>query len=273
MKYLLSVLFVCSILSVSVAQEGWEAGGWLGTSYYFGDLNTQYNLSKPGLAGGIIARYNFNKRLCLKVSANYGKVMADDADSNNAFEQARNLSFESIILDGAAQFEFNFLPYTHGSQDEFYTPYVFVGLNTFYFNPEAEFEGEMVELRPLGTEGQFRGEEYSTLQAGLVYGIGFKFDLSYEWSMNIELNARYLFTDYLDDVSTVYADKDDLIRERGDLAAALSDRSVIDDINEFQIGVPGRQRGDSNTNDSFVFIGVGLLYYFGDLKCPEYGRY
>lgn len=255
-------------------QQGWEAGGWLGVSHYFGDLNTNLRLTDPGYAGGIVARYNFNKRVCLKFSGNYGTVSAQDADSENLFERARNLSFRSVVVDGAAQMEFNFLTYTHGSKDEFFTPYLFAGLNVFYFNPQAEYNGQWVDLRPLGTEGQFRGEEYYTTQLGLVYGMGLKIDLNYRLSLNLELSGRRLFTDYLDDVSTVYADKDDLEKLRGEVAVALSDRSLLlQGVNEDgQLSQPGRQRGNSVTKDAYAMLGLGLVYYFGDLKCPEYSR-
>ena len=255
------------------AQEGWEAGGWIGGATYFGDLNTNYDMSNPGIAGGLLARYNFNKRVCFRASANYLQVSADDANSSNPFERARNLNFESDIIDGTFQLEFNFLPYTHGSEDEFFTPYVFGGFNIFYFNPKTEYQGEMVELRPLGTEGQFRGEEYFSVNGGLAYGLGIKFSLSYELSLNFELNARTLFTDYLDDVSMVYPDKGDLEQLRGELALALSDRSIpIEGVTDSQIGREGTQRGNSTNNDTFVTLGVGLVYYFGDLRCPKTGR-
>ncbi|HMO37912.1 MAG TPA: DUF6089 family protein [Saprospiraceae bacterium] len=273
MKKLLIVTLLVGISAFATAQKGWEAGGWLGASWYFGDLNTNYNLSMPGLAGGIIGRYNFNNRLAMKFSGNMGMVMADDALSNNSFERARNLSFRSRIIEGAAQLEFNFMPYTHGSREEFFTPYLFGGLNVFHFNPEAEYQGEWVELRPLGTEGQFKGEEYFSVSAGLVYGFGFKIDLSYEWSINIELGARTLFTDYIDDVSGSYPDISTLRRSRGELAAALSDRSIpVPGVNEGKIGEAGRQRGSTNINDSYVMLGVGIVYYFGDLRCPGYGK-
>ncbi|NRB47826.1 MAG: outer membrane beta-barrel protein [Saprospiraceae bacterium] len=268
----LLVLFL-SIGTISMAQRGWEAGPWAGVSYYFGDLNTSYNLSKPQFAAGMIARYNFNNRLALKFSGNYGYILADDADSKNIYERARNLSFESPIIDASAQFEFNFLPYVHGSQEEYFTPYLFAGLSAFYFNPQAELNGELYELRALGTEGQFKGEEYFTVQGALNFGIGLKLDLSYEWSLNFELSVRQTFTDYLDDVSTIYPDESDLLRARGELAVQLSDRSItIPGVVEETLGIEGRQRGDSSTNDSYLFLGVGLVYYFGDLRCPGYGR-
>lgn len=270
MKKALYTFLICCFAMTLFAQRGWEAGGWIGGSHYYGDINSSFNLKSPGLAAGLIARFNFNNRLCFKFGANYGNVSAYDSDSKNSYERARNLSFESVIFDGTGQFEFNFLPYTHGSSEEFYTPYLFAGLSVFYFNPLAEYNGEMIELRDLGTEGQFRGEEYFTVQGAIAYGAGFKIDLSYEWSLNFELSARRLFTDYLDDVSTVYPDKDDLEALRGDLAVALSDRSMPG-VDVPQIGETGRQRGNSNNNDTVVFLGVGIVYYFGDLRCPTYG--
>lgn len=271
-KLLFGFLFIF-LAQLASAQKGWEAGGWLGVSYYFGDLNTNYRLDRPGIAGGAIARYNFNNRIAMKMSANYGQVAADDANSRNAFERARNLSFESTIIDAAVQLEFNFLPYTHGSKDEFYTPYLFAGFSAFHFNPKAELDGTLYELRALGTEGQFKGEEYYGMSGAFVYGMGFKLDLSYEWSLNFELSGRQAFTDYVDDVSTVYPDIDDLRRARGEVAAQLADRSIsLPGVDNSQIGTEGSQRGNSNNNDSMIFLQVGLLYYFGDLRCPEYSR-
>ena len=270
----LFTLFIFSWISLfCFAQQGFEAGGWIGVSNYFGDLNTTFRLDHPGLSLGVIARYNFNERLCMKLSANYGKVSAFDSDSNNSFEKARNLSFESVIFDGTWQFEFNFLPYIHGSSDQFFTPYIFAGFSVLHFEPKAELEGQKYNLREFGTEGQFKGEEYYSITGGLAYGIGLKVDLNYEWSINIELGARSLFTDYLDDVSGVYPDMDDLEALHGIDAVRLSDRSwEVPELTESPIGETGRQRGNSNNNDKYVMLGIGLVYYFGDLRCPPYTK-
>ena len=90
------------------AQKGWEAGGWIGSSFYLGDLNTDYDFSNPGLAGGLIARYNFNKRLCFKASANFAQVSASDADSPNAFERACTFQGHEqfFVAHGAEKLEF-----------------------------------------------------------------------------------------------------------------------------------------------------------------------
>jgi len=247
--------------------KGWEAGAWIGGANYFGDLNTNFRLNRVGLSGGLGARYNFNDRLSLKFAVNAGRISAYDSDSKNAYELRRNLSFKSLVADLSGQFEFNFLPYVHGHREYFFTPYLFGGPAIFYFNPQAELDGEVYDLRDYGTEGQFKGEEYSTTQGAFVYGFGFKTDLTYRLSLNIELGARKIFTDYLDDVSGNYADIRDIESQRGEIGAMLADRS-----NEPKIGEAGRQRGNGKTNDSYLFLHVGILYYFGQIRCPSYSR-
>ena len=100
-----------------------------------------------------------------------------------------------------------------------------------------------------------------------MYGGGLKIAISETWALNIELSARKLFSDYLDDVSKTYPNMNDLKKARGITAVHLSDPSVPDAENR-KIGQFGRQRGDKKDNDTYTFLGIGLVYYFGDLKCP-----
>ena len=267
------VLFLLLIGSISaMAQRGWELGGGLGVGHYFGDLNTDFSLDDPGIAVNALARYNFSNRWAVRIGGGFMRVAADDANSTNAYERARNLSFRSKITDGALGLEFNFLPYDHGSKDNFWTPYVFGGFMVSSFQPQAELNGTFVNLRDFGTEGQFQGDEYYTTALGLSYGIGFKLDLTYEWSLNFELNGRQLFSDYLDDVSTVYPDMEDLQDLRGESAVLLSDPSIIiDGVNDRKLGEAGRLRGNASDNDQYGGLTVSLMYYFGDLRCPDYG--
>ncbi len=259
------IFLVCNVS----AQQGFELGGWVGGAFYTGDLNTQFDVMHPGQAAGLIMRYNFNHRICFKVSGNYGFLRADDAWSDNAFERRRNVNFRSHLGDLSSQLEFNFFPYFHGSRDHFYTPYLFAGFSLFTYNPYAIYNGEKTPpLRDLGTEGQFIGEEYSTFQRGINFGAGLKFDLTDEWSLNVELSFRKLFTDYLDDVSTAYPNKGELRGVRGDIAVLASDPSVPDAEGNL-FGMEGRQRGDSNNKDAYHFIQIGIVRYFGNLKCPD----
>jgi hypothetical protein len=251
------------LVSTTNAQKGYEIGGWLGTSYYFGDLNTTLRITKPGLALGLNARKNFNTRVSARTSLSFARVAADDATSSNNYERNRNLSFRSNIIDLTNVLEFNFFKYEHGSQAHNMTPYFFGGFNIFQYNPTAELDGQRYSLRDFGTEGQQSGQEYGSINGGLVLGGGFKWDLSRDWSINIDVSTRFLFTDYLDDVSTVFPDKTALEASRGPIAVALSDRSLIPGLGDVD-----RQRGDTKGKDKYTFVGVSIMRYFGGIECP-----
>jgi hypothetical protein len=262
------ILLVFLTHNYTFGQKGWELGGSVGVAYYFGDLNTGYNLSKPGPTLSINGRYNFNNRVSFGATGSYAYIYADDANSRNDYERARNLSFASNIVDFSGTFEFNFLPYTHGSYDEYFTPYVLTGFSIFRFNPKAQLNNEWYTLRDLGTEGQDGGNEYYLMSGAWVFGGGVKFDINRVWSINIEMRSHQAFTDYLDDVSTVYPNKTTLTNSHGPIAAQLSDRSI--ETEEFpEIGEEGRQRGDSKDNDSYNLFKVSLMYYFGRVRCPD----
>lgn len=249
------------------AQKGPELGGGVGVSHYFGDLNPDLGIKRPGLSATAVGRYNFNNRVATKIALSYGNVSGSDEDSDNRVDRERNLSFSSRILDVAGQIEFNFMEFEHGSKLKFFSPYVFAGANAYNYNPTTEYQGQTIELREVRTEGQFPGTEYNTWSVGLVYGLGFKYSLSYHWSLNFELSSRLLFSDYLDDVSTVYPDLDP---DDDPLAFALSDRSI--EYAGVDLFTPGQQRGNANDNDFYAFFTVSVLYYLGSLACPDYGR-
>jgi hypothetical protein len=276
MNKICSLIFlVVSFVSCTLhAQRGPEVGAWLGIGTYFGDLKTRVNVSDLGLGGGLNVRYNFNERLAYKLSLNYVRLHAEDKDSPNNFERNRNLSFFSDIFDISHQFEFNFLPYVHGSEDQFYTPYIFGGFSTLFYNPKARLDfnndgtEEIYVLRDFGTEGQLFGEEYGRFTYAINYGVGFKFDIKPEWSINVELGGRSVFTDYLDDVSTTYPDLNALRDLRGDIAVALSDRTDP----SLDLARQGNQRGNSRDRDYYYIFSVSIMKYFGNLPCPKLGK-
>lgn len=248
-------------LTAQIEMRGWEVGGWVGTAFYLGDLNTEFRFNRPGPAFGIAGRYNFNHRIAVRGSLNYGQVNAEDNDSDNIFERNRNLSFRSRTIDFTTQLEFNFLPYYHGSPDYPFSPYAFVGVSLFNFNPRTRVRDDIwVDLQPLRTEGV----DYSTFATALAYGIGIRWDLSYEWSMDAHVGVRNTSTDYLDDVSTIYPQLDQL----DPFVARLSNRSLPPADGSERINRSGTQRGDVTDNDRYLYLGIGVNYYFGDVRCP-----
>lgn len=265
-KYLIlsCIVFTSTIVS---GQKGWEVGGWLGSSFYYGDLNNEINLKSPGLAGGLLTKWNYNSRLSARGSINYGRISANDANSNNNFDVNRNLNFYSDVFDLTGGFEFNFFEHVRGSKFETYTPYVFLGASIFHFNPKTELDGVTYSLQEWGTEGQDIGEEYLRISTGITLGGGFKYDIASDITLSVEYTTRRVFTDFIDDVSTTFPDFNTLEAVRGPIAVQLSDRALIDGI-----GIEGRQRGNSTDNDYYSFISFSITKFFGRLECPPISK-
>ncbi len=241
------------------AQKGWEVGGWLGTAWYTGDITPSFDFSQIGPAGGIVAKRNFNERISLTSQFNFVRISGDDAQSTNNFQQQRNLNFVTNIFEWSPSLEFNFFPYFHGSQTEYFTPYVYLGFNVFRFNPKSLHNDTKTPLRPLGTEGQQGVSRYALVTGGWAYGVGVKYDFNRDWSINVAINGRRVATDYLDDVSTVYPDYNQLSPD----AVFYANPSEVDGFGE-----SGTQRGDSKTADNFFMCSFSILRYFGRLECP-----
>ncbi len=257
---------------MAYGQKGWEIGGGAGVAHYFGDINPHYGLQQPGPALALVTRYNFNTRTALRAQASYGLLRGDDSKSNNNYQKIRNLHFISNVFDFSAVYEFNFLPLSHGSYEDIFTPYLYAGLSVFYFDPLAKYEGRWVRLAPLGTEGQQGGDEYFTISGSWVFGLGVKYNVSREWTWTFDLMIHKSWTDYIDDVSTVYPDKSELLARHGQIAVDLSDPSIHSD--DFpDIGKAGYQRGSDKEKDAFSLFTIGLNYYFGRIDCPRISEF
>jgi hypothetical protein len=263
LKYLFCAVFLIGILSVNQSfAQSYEMGVLGGVATYKGELSPSlfdYQLANPAL--GFLIRKNFNNHWAQRLALNFGTIEGSDAISTDGFKQNRNLSFRSRILDIHYLFEFNFFPYQIANPETFFTPFVFAGINVFSFNPQAELGGKWYDLQPLGTEGQGTSaypdrKKYSLVQVGIPFGGGFKFKFSRRFGVTLELGARRLYTDYLDDVSTTYADKTVLSASNGELSAILSDRSAEGQT----IGNTNRQRGNASDNDWYMFTGITFNY-------------
>lgn len=259
-------------LGRTTAWSQWEVGGVGGIAVYWGDLNPTILPMQVGPSANFIVRRNFDGRLCLRMGLGYAKVGGADKHSKLDFNKTRNLSFQTDVFEASVLTEFNFLDFNGRSNRENrkFTTYLSAGASVMYYTPRAQYEGTWYKLRPLGTEGQAPGEEYATIAPAILVGGGMKWKLNHAWSLNLDILHHVLFTDYLDDVSGVYADPRLIMGHRGSLgsvAVGLADRSVeLEGVGE-PIGEPGRQRGDSRRKDAFMMIGIGLSYSFTRIEC------
>ncbi len=271
------LLFFTILFSSFIGKAQYAELGVLGgTSYYLGELNHQhFQPFKP--AGGIIFRNNLGKRLAFRMHAFYGNIEGSDANSKNEWEQGRNLNFNSHIFELAGGFEINYFKYKMSRtikerKGEYYTPYLFIGLSYFNYNPKTDYNGETFELQPLGTEGQGTSannkKQYKLNQISIPLALGVKFNVSKWMSIGLEYGIRRTFTDYLDDVSGNYVDPELLRAENGSLSANLSDRSTDNYSNQSFPG--GQQRGNPNNRDWYSFSGITLMFnLIGEDDCKS----
>lgn len=258
MRRILLVLFVLNIFN-SQAQKYWDLGVFIGGSSYLGDINPNNLIDFKGVhsAYGVSLRKSFSSRWSLKGSFVFGTVSADDKDSDDTFQLNRNLNFRSDIYEFSSQIEFNFLefnPYKNprlSKKPEFFSPYVFIGLGVFRFNPTAELSGNRYALRDYNTEGA----GYSLTSVSIPFGLGIKYRLSRRVFLEISFGMRRTFTDYLDDVSDKYPTD---LSEMSKTALDLSDRSVAPISGNGTNW--GSQRGNPDSNDYYSFFGLHISY-------------
>lgn len=269
MRQKIAIILLAFLPFLASAQYS-EVGIAGGISNYQGDLSGEISLENFNIgltrgAIGILARRNFNRFFAIRGAATYGKVAADDARTANF---RRNLSFESDIVDVAAIAEFNIFGYDPVYSGKRFSPYIMVGVAGYYFNPKTEYNGRLVALQPLGTEGQGRpgyDARYSRVSIAVPVGGGLKMALGDSWTIGIELGARKIFHDYLDDVSGDYAPYADLISE-GEIAGALGNRRW-----ELTDSSPAAQensgpRGNAKFVDWYYFSMMTLTYHLTNGK-------
>lgn len=218
----LSVLFNTLSLTLAWAQVH-ELGFMGGAANYRGELAPNVNLSDPGVFAGIFYRANVSPALSLRFNLNYGQIQASDFDSETAIAQARRHEFTTALWEFSGQFEYNFLDFRgrRNSGSQYWTPYFFAGFGAF-------------KMEPL----QNNQASYTTLQALIPMGVGFKAEIGEFWNLGFEIGTRFTFTDYLDDLGL----------ERSS--------NPISSLN------PRFAEGNPNDKDLYFFSGISLSYVF-----------
>ena len=187
--------------------------------------------------------------------------------------------------------------------------YVFGGIGGFYFEPTAisrlnydpsiiynqNFSptdySRKIKLRNLHTEGQGMEDDPAGFETGKTYrpisicfpvGFGLEKAMNNDMGLKLEAGFRYTLTDYLDDVSQNYYDRNAIESEYGNMAASMSGTYSGDvwvyggyapdgdypegwypapelgATNPYKVNwaytKPGFQRGNPDNNDSYFFV-------------------
>lgn len=243
-----------------------ELGVIAGISNYQGDL-ASYNTESGfraliGPVFGIHLGMEKSPSFQLRADLIYARLSGDDALNENELTRSRNLRFFSPVIQLTAGVDWNIFGFTQENGADF-TPYLSAGAGVFHFSPKTDYQGRTVALHPLGTEGQYLDDypeqkPYSLIQPNLQFAGGLKFLTASKLSIALEASMSYTFTDYLDDVSTIYITYPELLAKAGELTAALANRQG-ELLGTDPVVVPtGTFRANPESKDYFGTITVRL---------------
>jgi opacity protein-like surface antigen len=257
-KLFLIIIFIVFSNAKVDAQHRFGIYGGGGTTWYYGDMNdrilTHEKLFRYFFHAGI--EYRVNQRIYLNADFSAGKIVGADSLAKQYFNHQRDLSFNTDYWQGALLINYRL---RYGSH---FNPYLIFGVGYFHFNPKRKFGDTEVELQPLGTEGQYINEDgypkpYSLYTLSIPLGLGVEIPLNKDIALRLEIQNHYIFTDYLDDLSTKYADSTKLANTpNGALAVQLA--------SNLSTGYPrgGASRGSSTNKDSYSTFGASVVYFF-----------
>jgi len=234
-----------------------DLGGASGPGIDFSTKDMNPQATGKGVQAGF--KFRFNRYFATKTELSYFELKSSDAYTDNPRRHARNLSFQSYNFEFSQRLEFIFLAQEFngkfyrltsktrqkGSNFQLYT---FGGMGFATYNPKANYNGTLVELRPLKTEGQ----DYGKATFIMPFGFGMRFGLTKQTRIGFEATCFKTFTDYMDDVSGFYP----ALGSLSDPAAQyLSNPSKSPELFP-----PGSRRGDLNQKDTYYRLSVSLIF-------------
>ena len=202
-----------------------------GGSLYSGDVSpTEFGvyLADANPAVGAFVRYNFTERFSARLQGMGTQLEGTDGITNDKVN--RGLNFRTQIREATLTFEYNFLRFSGNNYR--ITPYLFAGAGVYQFDPQGQLDNQWIDLQPLGTEGQglvnpnYDPERYELTQMNIPFGGGLKVLVGQRLTLGFEFGWRYLFTDYIDDISNTSVNYIDILENRGALAARMSNPSI-----------------------------------------------
>lgn len=278
--YIFLIVFMCCN-SVLKAQYKWDYGGMLGASNYVGEIGGYDMDARPSVADmrfiftrpcvGAFARKKVSKKWGIKLGLNWARISGADSVAIIPGRSGRNLSFRNDIIELAFTPEYYFFQLPdfarvgrRGRVD--FRAYAYTGLSIFYSNPKARYpyndpNAPWYNLRYFRTEGQ--AKPYPLINPAIPVGLGMDYTFNRKHRVGLEVGFRKTFTDYLDDISTVYADSAAI---GTDLGIKLANRRPeVTGTRDQTVAVgqqyfPGEKRGTAKTDDYYIMANLNYSF-------------
>lgn len=253
-------LLFFAVLPLFAASQNFHFSVRAGVASYDGDLKKKsFSFSQPSFIGSLGAKYDFSEHITGRAYFSMTSLQADDKKGND-YMRTRNLSFKTHLMELELGAQYNFLNLNYS----WWTPYIYAGVGAFHFNPyTTDAEGEKVYLHNLSTEGQgvVPGvKKYGLTQISMPFGLGAERAINEDMKVGLEMGYRKLFTDYLDDVSNVYADEATLLAAKGSKSVELAYRG--DEVGSGPYPAANKTRGNPGSKDGYFYIAVTFSFRF-----------
>lgn len=204
-NYVLILLILASCTQGAVAQGFFsgrmETGLHVGTSHYIGEINNNV-YGNQLFSAGISTKYHFNKTSekdrtwGIRLDGNFTRIEGDDQDSSDPSTEDRGLNFKNNLLELAAMGEFHFFNFRPNRAAMLFSPYVFAGVGAIYHDPKSSSPLGKISL----IDEMIEEKKHSKTAVILPFGAGVKLNLSGPFSVGLEVNYRYVFSDFIDGI-------------------------------------------------------------------------
>ncbi|QQS28982.1 MAG: OmpA family protein [Sphingobacteriales bacterium] len=278
LAFLISLLHFTSEVLAQNDDYGWRLGAGVGVMSYYGDLSSNsigkafkqhYKINKNrDLSYSIFLERRISPGIGIQLSGNKGFLT--ESDRNRATSDAfydRALNFRSEINEGNLSFIFKADNDKILGKKVFLAPYLVLGAGITHFQVFADLKDKdgsyynysqavindgtyETDITNIGTE---KTDNYATVVPHLNAGVGLRFRLSDHFSLHVQSDFRYVFSDYLDDVSsTVF--RSSYINETQAFAGKP---------NPQYDGIRGKE---NNLNDIYAISSASFRISFGQKK-------
>lgn len=236
---LIAIITLVGGLCSAYAQQqyyDWRIGAGAGVTYYHGDLSNGFNRNAfSGPAYQVMVGRLISPSFGLELNGTWAALTGNDRTTNWRGDLqfgnpnfSRGLNFRTTVRSAGLILQYRFNNGIILSKYARFAPYVFAGAGITDFKVYSDLQGpdgqpyyfwpdNTIRNQPVGSpdaqvvtqDGKFetrvsgteRGANYATQIATIPFGAGVQMRLADRLSANLRAEARYAFTDYLDNVS------------------------------------------------------------------------
>lgn len=215
------------------AQNTSEIGGGIGGLAYKGEVAPDYRFRNNQPGAVLFYKKDISKPVTLKANLLAGRMRAKDENVSLPVNTFRQAAVETNLVEFSVGMEYNFLDYYDQRRRTRWTPYYFISFAVASYNNKVQLGKNTVK------------PEETAILLSIPTGIGFKYALSYNWNLGLEIGAR----------KTVAKNGDHLDYLQTKNYGGLSNREL--------------PLTDPYDKDWYYYNGLSISYTFYKLRCPR----